>query len=484
MRSALVLLIVAMLILSACAPVAAPTAAVPPVPSETPAPSAIPAPTATPTRTPTATPTPLPTLPPEQVGGLEGVPDPRYSNPELFDLSDPDAPIPQFVNAIRKLGIETTPEQILQGIQYEAYREDYICARTLATGSELSDGICLLMATASPSETWQWDVARPGPYWRSMGKYAGLYMGGDETKTPPYPQLAVRHFGEGGILALSGQVRPGPDIEERKPSNSAAVRSFRMARDANMGLFFHYVAEPGKYPNYVTSANVDEWLDGRLAEIAQVTRAHRLRYPIFLVYNEPLHPDASWWNEEREPLRDKYGDRYLEEFVYRAMKIFMDNGFTPGKDFVVVINDDTSALRPAKAERFHQMLVTIREKVFDRLWNDEHYQNKLQAAGLITSISLPLWVGFQMSDSTLDQVEPLSRTYFDMKILLTELDFWTTDLRERTVLMKDYVERAKNLSNVMGILIFNPFVDEPWNPQMPLFDEANRPNIEYYQLLR
>jgi PBP1b-binding outer membrane lipoprotein LpoB len=50
MRSAVVLLAIAVLILSTCAPQAAPTAAMSPPPSETLAPSATPAPTATPTK--------------------------------------------------------------------------------------------------------------------------------------------------------------------------------------------------------------------------------------------------------------------------------------------------------------------------------------------------------------------------------------------------------------------------------------------------
>lgn len=41
---------------------------------------------------------------------ITGVPDPRVTNPELFDLRDPDAPIPQFVNAMRMAGIEASGE--------------------------------------------------------------------------------------------------------------------------------------------------------------------------------------------------------------------------------------------------------------------------------------------------------------------------------------------------------------------------------------
>ncbi len=51
------------------------------------------------------------------------MPDPRATNPELFDLRNPDAPIPQFVNAMKMAGIEITAEQVVQGITYEALKD-------------------------------------------------------------------------------------------------------------------------------------------------------------------------------------------------------------------------------------------------------------------------------------------------------------------------------------------------------------------------
>jgi hypothetical protein len=71
-------------------------------------PTATATPTSTPTATPTATPTPIPTI---QVGSLS-VPDPRVTNPELFDLRNPDAPIPQFVKAMKGIGITVDPNQV------------------------------------------------------------------------------------------------------------------------------------------------------------------------------------------------------------------------------------------------------------------------------------------------------------------------------------------------------------------------------------
>jgi hypothetical protein len=123
MKRTLIVFLLVNLILSACAPVSAPTPI--PAPSATPLPTAtaMPTSTATPTSTPTATstatPTPIPTI---QVGNLS-LPDPRVTNPELFDLRKPDAPIPQFVNAMRIAGIEITAEHVAQGITYEALED-------------------------------------------------------------------------------------------------------------------------------------------------------------------------------------------------------------------------------------------------------------------------------------------------------------------------------------------------------------------------
>jgi hypothetical protein len=67
------------------------------------------------------------------VGDLS-VPDPRVTNPELFDLRKPDAPIPQFVNAMKMAGIEITAEQVAQGIIFET--RQVIIKRDLAREKE------------------------------------------------------------------------------------------------------------------------------------------------------------------------------------------------------------------------------------------------------------------------------------------------------------------------------------------------------------
>ena len=112
MKRTLMVFLLVNLMLSACVSASAPTPT--PAPSATPLPTATATPTSTatptntPTATPTATPTPIPTI---QVGSLS-VPDPRVTNPELFDLRNPDAPIPQFVKAMKGIGITVDPNQV------------------------------------------------------------------------------------------------------------------------------------------------------------------------------------------------------------------------------------------------------------------------------------------------------------------------------------------------------------------------------------
>jgi endo-1,4-beta-xylanase len=74
--------------------------------------TAAPSTTPLPTATKSATPTPMPMI---EVDGLK-IPDPKASNPELFDLDNPHSPIPEFIKAMKIAGVEVTSEQILDAM--------------------------------------------------------------------------------------------------------------------------------------------------------------------------------------------------------------------------------------------------------------------------------------------------------------------------------------------------------------------------------
>lgn len=77
----------------------------PSVPTPTPSPA--------PSWTPTASPTETPAIPTIGVDGTE-VPDPTVSNPELFDLTTAESPIPQFVSAMKMVSVEVDGQVVTQ----------------------------------------------------------------------------------------------------------------------------------------------------------------------------------------------------------------------------------------------------------------------------------------------------------------------------------------------------------------------------------
>lgn len=85
--------------------------------------------TATVTLEPTRAASPVPML---EVGGLK-IPDPRASNPELFDITKPESPIPQFVNTLKMAGYEIPANQIRDNLIFKEHQDinghSYIIAR-------------------------------------------------------------------------------------------------------------------------------------------------------------------------------------------------------------------------------------------------------------------------------------------------------------------------------------------------------------------
>jgi len=175
--------------------------------------------------------------------------------------------------------------------------------------------------------------------------------------------------------------------------------------------------------------------------------------------------------------------RWLEVFIYQALKTFLDNGFIPNNDFVIVVNDDTSPARPDKAEQIHQVLISARDKAFEQLWDDQHYQQQLAEMGLKASKDLQLVLGLQSPSP--ENAMLLVSIFSDVDIFLTEVEVFGDDDFYKANLMKGYINLMKSASNVKGLLIFNPFTtDDPLYPQVKLFDDYNKPTLLYYQLLR
>jgi|GEM_PF-1147993 len=407
MKRAFALVLLATLVLSACTPVSAPTSipatSVALLPTDTPAPTATftstptptatpantatptvtPTATATPTVTPTATPTPIPTLPPEQVGGLTGVPDPRYSNPELFDLNDPDAPIPQFVHALNKAGIEISSEQVLQGLTHQTLE---FPQRDPETGEikgieTVAFALYNLDESLFPEEYH--DLVGPVPLFIARQNENGEWKWSEYT---PF----IHHQINGGILVgfswdgrehkliydkkIPAVVIPGP-LYRHENGGDSRVRSLALYLE-NEGisfmpnhLFWHFLhlplptGEPVYYPpeNFKSKEYTQQWM----AERAD-TYFKQLRGIDFLtVVNEPIY----YWNGKIGYEKSPYYNYMGEDWIYYAFEITIqkaiENGIDP-QSLYFVWNDYGAETVNPKSDYIRNQIISLRNRLSKR----------------------------------------------------------------------------------------------------------------------
>ena len=175
----------------------------------TPTPKPSPTPTITPTPRPTETPTPIPQI---KVGEIQ-LPDPRVTNPELFDLKKKEAPIPQFANALKNAGIKLSPEQIAQGITYVSTKEDgtplvdkdgnpFVVAVYNLDSSlfpkkyrDLAGPVPLMIAKGGENGKWRWEQTTARVDDINVGVlFGGWFLRDPNYMGPKYMSIPQKYF--------------------------------------------------------------------------------------------------------------------------------------------------------------------------------------------------------------------------------------------------------------------------------------------------
>ena len=464
-------------ILASCAP------AVKVVPTET----AISTLTFTPIPTATITSTPIPII---DVEG-QNIPDPRFSNPDFFDVTNAKSPIVQFAKAF-----DIQPNDVISGLNYKIKRDingsDFVVAST-------SSQVVLLLAIQNGDGQYKWEKVTPSTYSIKFGKFIGLYEDGDEFNNPDNKKVVNEYF-QNGILALGGQVRPNA-IPPRPPSN--ANRPAEEAQRNHMSLFIHYVAEPGKFPTDVNTTNIDSWLDSRFEGFAQVIKTYKAEgQPMFVTFNEAW--EGNTWNEEANPIKDKYGNQWVEEYVYQILAKFIGNGLTPQKDFILVFNDGNMYNRPAKQDLVYKTLLEARTNAFNRLISEPDIKIKLETMGINQAENIEIWLGAETETQldgkrddgifvpppTNEEIVNLSKKFEGLGgLLMTEIEPVGT-----TEQQAEFIRRITSLlpetPNFKGIIWFNIFKSSDDTPDnvfgqvLEFFDASGVPTKLYYELLR
>ena len=380
MKRTLIVFLLVNLILSACAPVSAPTPI--PAPSATPLPTAtaMPTSTATPTSTPTATstatPTPIPTI---QVGNLS-LPDPRVTNPELFDLRNPNAPIPQFVNAMKMAGIEIEPQIVAARLNYVGI-EDRVFALTDQTGNLAANGIPLFSwkkTTGWAKAEW-WHVNEVSPILLSMGI---------DPHIQPYKEQAldfafrssmlwimgsmmhehINHPQWGGVVFLNTVL---PEFNKKFPSRQLTIGISH--------LFWHH----DSFPPELSDNNISlqqrqslcrEYMRERVREVIRPIKPYLERGIIQKVVlnlaNETFweyQGNTGWEGEYSDyPLYDLLGKEWIPEAYVAFQEVIREQNLERDK-FILVLNDWGLEVPGLKPQYWLSQRKWVLQRIADRL---------------------------------------------------------------------------------------------------------------------
>jgi len=376
MKRTLIVLLLVNLMLSACAPVSAPTST--PAPSATPLPTATATPTntatptSTPTATPTATPTPIPTI---HVGSLS-VPDPRVTNPELFDLRNPNAPIPQFVNAMQEVGITVDPQTITAelGKNYETRQgtdgKTYILTTYTVEGKNGARYSMGLISEQDKVGNWRWIITTPEILDNLIPQTDfGVLLNAQDYNNPylvriatviweqPFSRTWIEKYGTNQINKLMRLLQ----TLESKPALYMHPGMWHLDIDSNL----QKASSREDVINYIDRMANDY--------MSYAKKAYDITgKPVMINFaNEP------WWADPpnnpinfgwlKSPYYNFLGEDYLVEGYITFYKAGIENGLKPGKDFRLILSVDGIFFPNPKLDLAINTVQRMRKQISQRL---------------------------------------------------------------------------------------------------------------------
>ena len=284
------------------------------------------------TRVPYPTVTQMPTI---QVGDIQ-VPDPKASNPALFNLNNTDSPIVQFAKAF-----EISPADVqLQGPQLLTSRgeKQFIVFTTLDlpnTKDIDETGIPLIIAIKNDKDEWIWSGSSLKEMCGLNGLKCGSTISGDEDyQNPLYNQKIMNEFSIincGGTSPLS-VLRDGGYPFEKKYSLFAQQNdiSFRP------GHLFDWGDENPVELNTTSKVEITEWMKNWVKQEVN-------GYPYFdsiNFANEPvgIYDGSQYWVTESNPWYRAFQEQWPVEaysMIYNELKA---KGLRPGDDVHLILN--------------------------------------------------------------------------------------------------------------------------------------------------
>lgn len=307
----------------------------------------------------------IPAIPLENLA----VPDPRISNPELFDLKNPKAPISQFVNAMKMAGIKVVQEEVAQSITYQQFKNKNGNPFIVATfnldpnaskkGETLERPIPLLIWTKE--EGWRSFELRDGE--KFGGPLWGTSVDGSERWQDPRYQTAAKRFNIIKALGFS------PESLERWKMGDNWVKLAKNEPPSILytgALFSHYdVPLELKVRDKPTKEEVILSMKNRTKRILNYIKASGQPGIVDVV------AEAMWWFNgpgwERSIYYDTFGRDLIAEAFIIAYEEANKMGLIVGKDVHLLYTDYGIEIPNPKSDFVYEELKRTKILIAQRL---------------------------------------------------------------------------------------------------------------------
>lgn len=440
----------------------------------------------TPTATSTATSTPVPLI---QVGSIN-LPDPRYFNREMFDLDTPDAPIPQFVNAMAMAGIVVDARQVAETLTYRLIERDdgersvvavYDLDPDVSQHDETLEGQIPLFVGEKTDNNWKFEsiIFRLRAIYdgdKTIGSQVVYYKLND----PLYVRIAAGNFNQ---LMINGELNENSLWETPRPSTdpyekyatydlTRANQLIAFAKNERMSILETHVLEAreeGNLPKWLTAGSFtrNEYIDIMKAHVRQVVDLSEPNATL-VVLNEAFD-----WNRLDGFWMEKIGPEYIEIAFREARE--------KNPEAVLLYND---------VNVFHEGKVDDHDRAVFVLVED------LAGKGLIDGVGFQMHLDAQHRPVSSDVVNALIDQYerIGVKVHVTEFDVDLTYLESpeenrqqmKTRIFGEMFATFLTSPNVESINFFGFSSAISWKPDADahMFDEYFRPEPAFYEIAR
>jgi len=303
------------------------------------------------------------------------VPDPRITNPELFDLTNREAPIPQFVNAMQEIGINIDPQDIITelGNNHETRQgsdgKTYILTTYTVEGQNGARYSMGLIADQDEKGEWRWRELIPRIIDNLfLANDFGVLLNDQDYRNPylsriasviweqPFTRTWVENHGRNQINKLMELLQ----FLDR-PTLYMHPGMWHLDIDSNL----RHASSREEVINYIKWLAHDYMRDAKRAYdiTGKTVMINFANEPWWA--DPPNNPVNVGWLES--PYYRYLGRDYLVEGYIAFYNAGIENGLRPGEDFRLILSVDGIFFPNQKLDLAINTIQTMKREISNRL---------------------------------------------------------------------------------------------------------------------